>query len=214
MPAKKRPISPARRLLNRQSRSPKGLPDSHQTGREASVGSGRGCAQRSETEGRSGAMPGSSSAFICVHPRPFPREGHTQEYDPSESVSRVLCSALARTATIHLGPPLPAASNGLPESQTRRAASSSLIWPFFGRGLPSQPGHPDCWWALTPPFHLYPSMRGSLFSVALSCRSPGVGVTHRPALRSSDFPPPRGRSPDSLGCLSILAPARSVDDFP
>jgi hypothetical protein len=30
------------------------------------------------------------------------------------------------------------------------------IWPCSGWGLPSQPGHPGCWWSLTPPFHPYP----------------------------------------------------------
>jgi hypothetical protein len=28
-------------------------------------------------------------------------------------------------------------------------------WPCSGWGLPSHPGHPGCWWALTPPFHPY-----------------------------------------------------------
>ena len=42
--------------------------------------------------------------------------------------------------------------------------------------------------ALTAPFHPYLE-RGGMFSVALSFRSPGLGVTQRTALRSSDFPP-------------------------
>jgi len=32
------------------------------------------------------------------------------------------------------------------------------FWPCSGRGLPSHPGHPRCWWALTPPFHPYPAV--------------------------------------------------------
>ena len=28
-------------------------------------------------------------------------------------------------------------------------------WPCFGWGLPSHPGHPECWCALTAPFHPY-----------------------------------------------------------
>src|SRR5213078_1232544 len=30
-------------------------------------------------------------------------------------------------------------------------------WPCSGWGLPSHPGHPGCWWSLTPPFHPYPA---------------------------------------------------------
>jgi len=38
-----------------------------------------------------------------------------------------------------------------------------------GWGLPSFPGHPGNWWALTSPFHPYPSRwGGGIFSVALS----------------------------------------------
>jgi len=57
--------------------------------------------------------------------------------------------------------------------------------------LPSHPGHPGCWWSLTPPFHPDPALRpGGLFSVALSRGSLRVGVTHHLALRSPDFPRP------------------------
>jgi hypothetical protein len=31
--------------------------------------------------------------------------------------------------------------------------SRSPIWSCSWWGLPSQPGHPGCWWSLTPPFH-------------------------------------------------------------
>jgi len=31
----------------------------------------------------------------------------------------------------------------------------SPIWSCSKWGLPSQPGHPGCWWALTSPFHPY-----------------------------------------------------------
>jgi hypothetical protein len=57
-------------------------------------------------------------------------------------------------------------------------------------------------WALTlrqpadslqrTPFHPYPGSHGEpggLFSVALSLGLPLVAISHRPALRSSDFPP-------------------------
>lgn len=37
----------------------------------------------------------------------------------------------------------------------RHLAVTALAWPCSGWGLPSHPGHPGCWWALTPPFHPY-----------------------------------------------------------
>ena len=63
------------------------------------------------------------------------------------------------------------------------------VWPCSEWGLPSCPGRPGHWWSLTPPFHPYPRINaGGLFSVALACGFPRVGVTHHPALRSPDFP--------------------------
>ena len=89
----------------------------------------------------------------------------------------------------------------------RRAASSSLIWPFFGRGLPSQPGHPSCWWALTPPFHLYPA---NLLPLPLEERRDEVVFSQFPiSLRPSS----RGRGLKPTGksilCGTFLPVARS-----
>src|SRR6059058_5341563 len=47
---------------------------------------------------------------------------------------------------------------------------------------------PAARWALTPPFHPYPWIKGGLFSVALSVASRRPGVTWQSALWSSDFP--------------------------
>src|SRR6202795_4095054 len=47
---------------------------------------------------------------------------------------------------------------------------------------------PGARWALTPPFHPYPRIRGGLFSVALSVASRRPGVTWQSTLWSSDFP--------------------------
>ena len=64
--------------------------------------------------------------------------------------------------------------------------------PCSGRGLPSRPGHPGRWCALTAPFHPHRRLSvGGLFSVALSRESPRVAVSNRPALWSPDFPRPR-----------------------
>src|SRR5262245_45502754 len=47
---------------------------------------------------------------------------------------------------------------------------------------------PDARWALTPPCHPCPWMRGGLFSVALSVALRRPGVTWQSTLWSSDFP--------------------------
>ena len=68
----------------------------------------------------------------------------------------------------------------------------SHAWPCSGWGLPSRPGHPGRWCALTAPFHPRlcgpePAI-GSLFSVALSFGSPRLAVSQHPALWSPDLP--------------------------
>src|SRR4030067_447004 len=102
------------------------------------------------------------------------------------TVSRILLSRLPGTAAIRLGQLLPAASSGQPvppfrEEKRRAVLKAEPIRPCTGRGLPSPPGHPDGWWALTPPFHPYP-LRGGLFSVALSLGSPPVAGSRLPPL--------------------------------
>ncbi len=47
---------------------------------------------------------------------------------------------------------------------------------------------PQFRWALTPPFHLFPVMPGSFFSVALSVALLLLAVSQPPALWSPDFP--------------------------
>jgi hypothetical protein len=62
--------------------------------------------------------------------------------------------------------------------------------------LSSRRGHPRRWCALTAPFHPYlcgalsGAAIGGLFSVALSCGSPRLGVAQHPALWSPDVPRP------------------------
>jgi hypothetical protein len=71
-----------------------------------------------------------------------------------------------------------------------RPGRPSPIRPCSGWGLPSRPGHPERWCALTAPFHPYlcPKAIGGLFSVALSFGSPRLAVSQHPALRSPDLP--------------------------
>jgi len=66
----------------------------------------------------------------------------------------------------------------------------SHIWPCSEWGLPSRPGRPGRWCALTAPFHpcLCLAAIGGLFSVALSCGSPRLAVSQHPALWSPDLP--------------------------
>ncbi len=68
----------------------------------------------------------------------------------SRPVGGILSSAVAGArVAIHL--------SGLPGDCTRRcwAGSPSPAWPCSGWGLPSRPGHPGRWCALTAPFHPY-----------------------------------------------------------
>ena len=66
------------------------------------------------------------------------------------------------------------------------------IWSCTGWGLPSFPGHPGNWCALTAPFHPYLVLfqaPGGILSVALSFTLPRLHVMEHPALWCSDFPP-------------------------
>jgi hypothetical protein len=116
--------------------------------------------------------------------------------------------------------------SGLPGDIGR--ATRPTFWPCSGWGLPSRPGRPGRWCALTAPFHpcLCTASRaiGGLFSVALSCGSPRLAVSQHPALWSPDLPQPaatpkrrpgRGHPADSPSPLSLshdpaqLSPSRS-----
>jgi hypothetical protein len=117
--------------------------------------------------------------------------------------------------TIPLGPTLPPGSSGLPvppapvehesgppstaSPPEGRDAEAGPIWPCSGWGLPSR--HVTMplvrSYRTISPLPTGPRGResvGGIFSVALSVRSPSLGVTQHPALRSPDFPlapPPR-----------------------
>ncbi len=67
-------------------------------------------------------------------------------------------------------------------------------------GLPSRPGHPDRWCALTAPFQpclcRADPVIGGLFSVARSARSPPPGSRQHRALWSPDLPRPSAEAND------------------
>jgi len=121
------------------------------------------------------------------------RKSQRKRKTRSGPVSRVLSRAV-----ISLGRRLPAASSDLPEGQTgrtsprrrqvvaktpRRAAALPSAWSCSGWGLPSQAGHPACWWALTSPFHPYllpaPVPQAVLRVRAEACLGSGNGPRDR-----------------------------------
>ena len=137
-------------------------------------------------------------------------------------VRRILSDDCSPVAAIHLGRRLPDGSSGPPGGD--RTGRPPPVRPGSRWGLPSHPGHPGCWCALTAPFHPYlcPASRaiGGLLSVALSCGSPRLGVTQHRALWSPDVPrtgaarsPARGRLANSLpGQAYDAVPAREAAD--
>src|SRR2546428_3138320 len=106
-----------------------------------------------------------------------------------------VCSSDLGTVTICLRRRLPDASSDR-YPRARRATVNALLFGLAPGGVCLVGRSPGRRWALTPPFHPYPtaSLRrqtppGGVISVALSFGSPRLGVTQRPALRSPDFPP-------------------------
>jgi hypothetical protein len=93
-------------------------------------------------------------------------------------------------AAIHLGLPSPTGSSSLPAGIGRAALkhlrrptlAGRPSWPCSGWGLPSRPGHPRRWWALTPPFHPYlvgwlPSLQAVCFLWHCPAGHPGLPLT-------------------------------------
>src|SRR5512137_1064993 len=99
--------------------------------------------------------------------------------------------------TIHLGPPLPAASSGQPGS----TGGSPLTPPYLALLLvgftwhPTSPPNPVSSYLTLSPL---PAKAGGLLSVALSLGSPPLDVIQHHTLRSPDFPPPCDRQRPSV----------------
>ena len=100
------------------------------------------------------------------------------------SLGRRLLGASSSLPGRRIGPDRPARRS---RAETQRGRSA---WPCSGWGLPSQPGRPGCWCALTAPFHPY---RGS--SATGAQRAAAVCFLLH-------FPEPCGRSalPTTLSC--------------
>ena len=131
----------------------------------------------------------------------------------SRPVRRILSRRFRRTVGGgHPSRPAVARRLQRPTRGCLRTGRPPPAWPCSRWGLPSRPGRPGRWCALTAPFHPYlcgaapetgPAI-GGLFSVALSCGSPRLGVTQHRARWSPDVPrtgapkrPARGRPADS-----------------
>lgn len=117
---------------------------------------------------------------------------------PEQIISRVLCPKGVTPlgpVTIHLDPPLPAGSSGLPGNLDGQPSNVPLFGLAPG-GVYLAPSVTGGTGELLPRLFTLtrtewkPSRAGGVFSVALSFLSPGLGVTQHPVLRSPDFPPP------------------------
>src|ERR671911_147474 len=105
-------------------------------------------------------------------------------------VSRILCPRQqSGPATIHLGPPLPAVSSGLPGSSGGPPSNAPCLT-LLQVGFTEPPGSPRALVVSYTTVSPLPDAEasGGLFSVALSRGLPRVGVTHHLALWSPDFP--------------------------
>ena len=97
--------------------------------------------------------------------------------------------AFRRGAIIHLGRRLPATSLRPTRESNEADHLSSPIRPCSGRGLPCRFRRRKRGELLPHHFTLTRRNRaGGILSVALSVRSPSLGVTQHPVLWSSDFP--------------------------
>ena len=141
--------------------------------------------------GRQSGKRGSWPVSRVLYPAPF-RSGLARIQTRPE-----WCEAMV----IPLGRRLPVGSSGLPRSNAglqRACRGRTSPPPLFGLapgGVCRASRSPDCWCALTAPFHPYliPVIYraiGGVLSVALSLASRPVGVTHHRVLWSPDFPLP------------------------
>ncbi len=99
-------------------------------------------------------------ASSIQHPASSIQKPATRTKRPQQPVSRILFPdrvTLNRATIIHLW--MPVARHLL--RPTRKLGRATLkrfpIWSCTGWGLPSFPGHPGNWCALTAPFHPYPA---------------------------------------------------------
>ncbi len=129
---------------------------------------------------------------------PVPQTGaltklrHILQVRGSRPIRRVLSPPRPEwVAAVHLGPPSPAGSSGLP---ARVGRAGRAFWPCSRWGLPSRSGHPERWCALTAPFHPYPPRTGGRSVLCGTVpQVPRVAVSNHLALWSPDVPrPPQG----------------------
>ena len=149
-------------------------------------------------------------------------ETSSQIKRPKQSISRILFRTqvtLNPATIIHLRMPIARHLLRPTRELGRAALERSSIWSCTGWGLPSFPGHPGNWCALTAPFHPYPitsrrtgKLPGGILSVALSFALPRLHVMKHPALRCSDFPPDQNLIQRSSGLLRPFILILPVND--
>ncbi len=140
-------------------------------------------------------------------------------------ISRIL-SRIASGMTIHLGTQSPAASSCRPGPLGRSVPRLPGRGPYLAlllAGLAVPVRLPVPRWALTPPFHPDPGLRGGLFSVALSLGLPPPGVTRRHCFigvrtflgpRARGHPPLRARDHLGAGARAVKITPRGLGASP
>lgn len=109
------------------------------------------------------------------------------------SISRVLsgeCDCSPAGTIIHLGLVLPRTSSDQPGCSGGQPSNTSCST-LHRMGFAEPPQSPEALvvsYTTVSPLPAASSAAGGLFSVALACGFPRVGVTHHPALWSPDFP--------------------------
>jgi hypothetical protein len=73
----------------------------------------------------------------------------------------------------------PQTRTGRPRTPAQPPPEGGASWSCSGWGLPSHPGHPGCWWSLTPPFHPYPALAHGAVCSLWHCPAghPGLPLT-------------------------------------
>jgi len=110
---------------------------------------------------------------------------HGEKWEPADKPGSVVDNHSSGTAV----------TGGLKQPTRKRRGPRHCfpIWSCSRWGLPCRSVLPPARCALTAPFHPYllhvETIRGGIFSVALSVGSRPPGITWHPALWSPDFPP-------------------------
>jgi hypothetical protein len=101
-----------------------------------------------------------NSIFSITRTRTRTRNNPNWGKRPEQPISRILSPIRVtpnQATIIHLWKPVARHLLRPTRELGRATLKSSPIWSCTGWGLPSFPGHPENWCALTAPFHPYPA---------------------------------------------------------